>query len=166
MRKQLYLDIQTALEAIVDQDNNPVFLHFDLWNQNVQFLEEDTPFQLPAIFVEFMPIEWKTIGNRVQEAAVVIKLHIVTAWYGQTAHYSPLQDEALNYLDIPDKVLNALQNLTVNGSASLTRTASVINHNHQRYVDSVEEYTAYIRDTSAVVAPESITRPAIKIATN
>lgn len=170
MRKQLYIDLQTALENITKKEGNKdvaIFQHFDLWNQNVDFLEQDTPFARPAIFVEFMPIQWKTIGAKVQEAALVIKLHIVTDWFEGTAKYNPTQSAALDYLDLPDKVIAAIQNITVNGSGSLTRTQSVINHNHHKYVDSIEEYTAYIKDSSAAVELTPIaTKPTIKIVTN
>lgn len=166
MRKQLYLDLQTALSEIKNDEEKVIFEHFDLWNQNVDFLEQDTPFARPAIFVEFMPIQWKTIGSKVQESALVIKLHIVTDWFEGTAKYNPGQSAALDYLDLPDKVIAAIQNITVNGSSSLTRTQSVINHNHHKYVDSIEEYTAYIKDTSAYVELTPVTKPTIKIQTN
>ena len=131
------------------------------------FLEQDTPFPRPAVFVEFLPIQWKTIGSKVQEAALVIKLHIVTDWFEQTASYSPGQLDALDYLDVPDKVVAALQNITVNGSSSLTRTQSVINHNHSKYVDSIEEYTTHIKDISATkILTQMATKPTIKIETN
>ena len=166
MRKQLYLDLQTDLSEIKNNEGKSIFEHFDLWNQNVDFLEQDTPFARPAVFVEFMPIQWKTIGNKVQEASLIIKLHIVTDWYEGTAKYNPGQSTALDYLDLPDKVIASLQNITVNGSSSLTRTLSVINHNHSKYLDSVEEYMAYIKDTSAVKIPTIMAaKPTIKIIT-
>jgi hypothetical protein len=150
MRKQLYLDIQNKLSAITGENNASIFKHFDLWNQNVKFLEEDSPFDRPACFVEFLPLVWQTVGLRVQEANLTIRLHIVTDWFAQTAKYNPAQVEALTYLDLPDAVVAAMQSIAVNGTNCLMRTRSVINHNHGKYVDSVEEYTALITDTSAL----------------
>ncbi|MBR3571668.1 MAG: hypothetical protein IKN99_00215, partial [Bacteroidales bacterium] len=68
MKKQLYLAIKNRLKNIPGADGQPLFKHFDLWNQQVEFIEQETPFQTPAIFVEFQPLQWRTLGNRVQDA--------------------------------------------------------------------------------------------------
>jgi len=68
MKKQLYLDIKNRLKTITDSTGNQLFQHFDLWNRQVEFIEQETPFTCPAVFVEFMPHTWRTLGNRVQDA--------------------------------------------------------------------------------------------------
>lgn len=157
MIKQVYLDIQSACATILDNNNQPLIKHFDLWNQNVDFIDEDRRWNRPAIFVEFKPIRWQTAGQKVQEAVVDIHLHIVTDWYGQTQRDSPKQAQALEYLNIPDKVVGVLQNKMLTLSGCLTRTQSLINHNHERYLDSVEVYQAHIRDNSALITyPEQV----------
>lgn len=173
MRKNLYLSIQTALSTIMsplqgDEQSGgvEVFKHYDLWNQNVQFIEKDSPFECPACFVEFVPIQWETIGNRVQEATVSIKLHLVTQWFGQTAKNSPVQSDMIDYLDLPDKVLDKLQSLIIDKVGTLTRVESVINHNHEYYLDSVETYQLRVRDLSAEHDPVQVQRPTIKIVTH
>ena len=170
MRKQLYLDIQSKLLAITTGTGDaavPVFKHFDLWNQNVEFLEQDSPFERPAIFVEFAPLAWETLGKNQQTAVLTIKLHIVTDWFANTARYNPDQDTALNYLDMPDQIVKALTCVYVNGTNSLTRSRSTINHNHGRYLDSVEEFTAMIKDNSAMdILTNIAVKPTIVIDTN
>lgn len=151
MRKQLYLDIQSACKNIKYQDNKPIFEHIDLWNQNVEFLDEERRWNRPALFIEFKPIMWQTAGERTQEAVIEIHLHIVTDWFGQTQEDSPKQLQSLAYLDIPDSVVAALQNKPLTLSGNLTRTKSIINHNHERYLDSIEVYEAHIRDNSAAI---------------
>lgn len=53
--------------------------YVDLWNQNVEFIEQENAWPTPAVFIEFSPIEW---GANHQgelyftESSVV--LHIVT----------------------------------------------------------------------------------------
>lgn len=34
--------------------------HIQLWNQDIQFLNEGQPFPTPAVFIEFMPVQWQT----------------------------------------------------------------------------------------------------------
>ena len=162
MRKQLYLDIQQAVKTIT-KDDKPLFKHVDLWNQNVQFLEEDRHWNRPALFVEFMPIAWETNGQKVQDATVDIHLHIVTDWFGGSPDDNHRQQEALSYLDLPDIVLAKLQNMKLTLSGSLTRTQSIINHNHERILDSVEIYQARIRDNSAMIVNQRVEATAVTL---
>ncbi|HPH85563.1 MAG TPA: hypothetical protein PLC48_08875 [Ferruginibacter sp.] len=165
MRKQLYLDIQDKLKAIKDDSGMQLLQHFDLWNQQVNFIEAESPFNFPAVFVEFMPHQWQTLGNKVQQAEIVIRLHIVTKWFAQTAEYSPLQSEALDYLDLPDKLFAAMQSNATSASNGFMRLSSTVNHNHEGIVDTIEEYKTLIVDRSAVTSqtPLTNTTPVINI---
>ncbi|MBI9055504.1 MAG: hypothetical protein JEY96_16900 [Bacteroidales bacterium] len=145
MIKQIYTDIQTRLEAIKDAENNFILTHFDLWNQQVNFIEEETPFNTPAAFVEILPIQWQQLSGGYQQAEVTIRLHLVTQWFAQTAKYNPKQSAALDYLDLPGKVFDAMHKFSIANSNQFVRVRSVVNHNHERYVDSVEEYTGLVQ---------------------
>jgi hypothetical protein len=150
MRKQLYLDIKNRLKSVQDENGEQLFKHFDLWNRQVEFIEQETPFQCPAVFVEFSPMQWKTIGNRVQDAQLTTRLHIVTDWYAQTADYSPTEEQALEFLDVIDRTVAVMQGFTASETNGWMRSLSITNHDHERYVDNVEEYICNLRDTSAV----------------
>jgi hypothetical protein len=150
MKKQLYLEIKTRLKQITDINDEPIFKHFDLWNRQVEFLEQETPFEFPAVFVEFMPQRWQTMGQRRQQSELVIKLHIVTRWFAQTADYSPLESEALDYLDLPEKVSAIMQSFEASSSNKFVRLGSTTNHDHTTILDSIEEYTTMIWSDSAV----------------
>ncbi len=150
MRKNLYLEIKNCLKEIKDTQGVPIFRHFDLWNQQVDFLEQETPFDVPAIFIELQPIVWEQLGYNKQYAEAVIRVHIVTPWYSQTADYSTLENVMLNYLDLPDLVVKALDNFAPSAGNKFMRIRSITNHNHERLVDSVEEYKCRISDISAI----------------
>lgn len=115
MIKYLYLELEKKLLAINDEQPNPrpVFKHCDLWNRQVEFLEQETPFQTPAVFVEFPEeIQWRTDGQHIQDADLTIRLHIVTPWYANTAANvidSDVRATALAYLDIPTVLKSNLQ---------------------------------------------------------
>ena len=162
MIKELYLAIEQKLMAVTDEqpEPQPLFKHFDLWNRQVEFIEEETPFETPAIFVEFMPIPWETLGQNIQEANLTLHFHIVTPWYANTAaNTANVRDAALAYLDIPTVLFRQLhgqhgsfpnrQGEKPMGSFnSLTRVRSLPNHNHEKFVDSIEEYTCHLKDLS------------------
>ena len=160
MLKHLYLTLEQKLLAITDEQENPqpLFKHCDLWNRQVEFLEQETPFQTPAVFVEFEPLQWRTDGRHIQDADLTVRLHIVTPWHANTA--SDVRATALAYLDIPTALFRQLHgqhgNLedgdTVLGHFNaLTRTASAVNHDHERFVDSVETYQCHLKDLSFAV---------------
>jgi hypothetical protein len=149
MRKQLYLDVKSRLQEILGADGMPLFRHFDLWNRQVEFMEQETPFNCPAVFVEFSPMEWRTLGNRVQATEATVRLHIVTEWYAGTAFNSPTEIPSLEFLDIADRAVAALQGFSTPYMGSWMRSRSVTNHDHERYVDNVEEYRCDLRDGSA-----------------
>lgn len=151
MYKTLYLAIVEALKKITNNNDEQILKHFDIWNRNVEFVEQDQPFVCPACFVEFLPIKWDSIGTKIQEATVSVRLHIVTEWFSQTADNSPVKEAALEYLELPSQIMSILHCNTleeINTSAWM-RTNSTINHNHERYVDSIEEYVFTVRETAA-----------------
>ena len=166
MLKHLYLTIEQRLLAVTDEQPNPqpLFKHCDLWNRQVEFVEQETPFQTPAVFVEFEPLQWRTDGRHIQDADLSIRLHIVTPWHANTASdiLNPdVRATALAYLDIPTVLFRQLHgrhgivedgNHTVLGHFNaLTRTASAVNHDHERFVDSVETYKCHLKDLSFAV---------------
>jgi hypothetical protein len=157
MRKQLYLAIKERLKTANDENGAQLFRHFDLWNRQVEFIEQETSFACPAVFVEFEPMNWQTLGNRVQSCDLNVRLHVVTEWHAGTADYSPTEQQALNFLDIIDKMVYVLQNFSTDYMNAWMRKRSITNHDHERYVDNVEEYICHLRDTSAVRKYISVT---------
>lgn len=157
MIKTLYLAIEDKLKTIQTSDGERLFKHFDLWNQQVEFMEEETPFDTPAVFIEFGTFDWRTLPGKMQECEATVRIHIVTPWYANTPENTPEPQRtmALEYLTLPSTIVAALQNFTVAPCGSLeranswTRIKSEVNHNHERYVDSVETYSFHLFDRSA-----------------
>jgi hypothetical protein len=159
MLSELYLAYEERLKTILHPTTGePFFKHFDLWNQNVEFLEQETPFEVPACFFEFMPIQWRTLGQQVQDADLTIRLHIVTEWFGETAAYTPeeIREMMLEYLNIPAMTVKCLQGFCTPFTNGLMRTQSIVNHDHERYVDTVEEYVCRVQDSSAHPVYETV----------
>ncbi len=147
--KQFYLDIVAILEAVKDDTDLPLLKHFDLWNQNVSFMESDSPFEFPACFIEFPPITWSQLGNKVQNAEIEVIFHFVTKELKKTANNSPDRNDALNRLDFQQKTHKALHGAATSVSNGFQRTASITNHNHEHIVDTIEKYKTLITDCSA-----------------
>jgi len=146
MRKQLYLAIIERLKTITDAFNKPVIQHFDLWNHNVEFIELETAFNCPAVFIEFTPISWKNLQGPVQEADITINLHIITRWENISADGSASQEQALQLFDFIDDIKKALIGLQRSGLSGFKRTASNTNHDHEEIVESIETFQVHVID--------------------
>lgn len=146
MRKQLYLAVIERLKTITDALNQPIIEHFDLWNNNVEFIEQETAFNCPAVFIEFVPISWKNLSMQSQEADVIIRFHIVTRWENISADGSASQEQALELFDLLDNIKKALTGLKGNGFSGFKRISSDTNHNHEEIVESIESFYVHVID--------------------
>ena len=103
MREELYRKLKARLEMLcidvdgvyfdasaenmIDADtieDSRAIKHIDLWNHNVEFLEQEAPWPRPAVFIEFVPFKWHSIVPGVEyRAQPLINLHVVTDWAEQ-----------------------------------------------------------------------------------
>lgn len=151
MRKFLYLSLIERLKQLTGQDGQPVIRTFDLWNEQVSFLEQEEPFAVPAVFIEFLPVKWNTLSGNAQRAEVTLRLHIVTSWDGSSRDGSEFQQQSLDRFDLLDRIDRHLFNLM--GKNKLTefnmfrRTGSSTNHNHEELVEDIGDYTCMVMDS-------------------
>ena len=145
MRKLIYLSLIGRLKGLKDDAGQPEVKHFDLWNEQVEFIEQEEPFGIPAVFVEFRPVRWATLGGMVQQADVDIRLHIVTRWKGSAKDGSLFLTDALERFDLLNRIDRCLFNLQeAEGGTSFCmfrRTGSSTNHDHDELVEDIADYT-------------------------
>jgi len=135
MRKELYNVICQKLGEIDEVK------HIDLWNQNVEYIEQEADWARPAVFVEFCPIRWEAIVHGVHyRAEPLVKLHIVTDWQGSADAGSELKEEALTVFDLPEAIHEKLTCTDGETFLRLDLVESDTNHNHEEIVESVEVY--------------------------
>lgn len=167
MRLLLYNAILARLAHIREVDGIPVYIAsetedlppqaiktFDLWNENVTQLTQQSPFVTPAVFVEFLPIVWQQSGRKAKYADVDVRLHIVTATLATTA--SPYKEQAFYRFSLARAIGQALVGYTgaadENGRhfGSFTQTESQTDHEHEQVCEDIETWTTRCFDCSAV----------------
>lgn len=126
IRKELY----DAL-ALTIRENIPEIRHIDLWNYNVEFIEQEDMWERPAVFVEFGPISWESFNGRGQRGRGTIRLHTVTDWV-EGGHESAFA--------ISTKLYEALQSGKGNQFDSLSLIETLTNHNHEDVLESIDTY--------------------------
>lgn len=134
------------LQAIIESGDTPnyVIKHIALWNRQVEFIGEESIFVMPAVFIEFGKISWRTQTNGLQDADLTIGLHVLTnavpeGFDGDTFH-----------LDLLDMINRCLYSFSTEHIGSLERTASIPCHDHEEILDNTEVFKCLIHDNSAV----------------
>lgn len=122
---EIYRAIATALEGTNVK-------HVDLWNHNVEFIEQETAWETPAVFVEFRPISWETVKETLYRGTVDVTLHIVTAWTGR--------DTSETVWETADEVAEAIEGLSGAMFSGLRLAETRVNHNHEELVETLESY--------------------------
>ena len=138
MRKELYNMLCKELKEV----GGGLIKHIDLWNHNVEFIEQEENWERPAVFVEFCPIRWNAIEDGVEyRAEPEVKLHIVTDWAGAANEGSPFKEEALEVFDLPELIHERLSCMDGDTIMAFDLVESQTNHNHEEIVENIEVYS-------------------------
>ena len=145
MISEIYNAITNAIRTIDDG----LIRHIDLWNQNVEFIEEDEAWDRPAVFVEFGEIVWEPYKGPVKgvNGKGEILLHIVTDWKGSAADGSQYKDETLQDYELSTAIHAVLHDLEGDHFRITTLARTLTNHNHQELLENIEVYNVtYARE--------------------
>lgn len=141
MRKEFYLAVSERLLSI---EGSPI-RHVELWNNNLEYIEQETNWPRPAVFVEFRPIVWErmtTRGANEYQARAEVRLHIVTDWLGSASseQSEEYRREAIEALNLSEQIHAAMLGLTGEHFGNVEIQATLTNHNHEELVENVEVY--------------------------
>lgn len=138
MRKELYKKLCEQLKTVSDG----AIKHVDLWNHNVEFIEQEEQWERPAVFIEFEPIRWREIVMGVEyRGDVTVRLHVVTDWEGSSADGSELQDESLEVFNLLDEIHRTLVGMSGKTFKDFDIVESATNHNHEDIIENIESYS-------------------------
>lgn len=134
--------LNAAIEAakLENKELDFVFKHFDLWNHNVEFIESETNWETPAVFVQFDPIQYKPSQHGKREAEPMIYLHIVTP-----STFTYLDQDTTNslfdLLELPYRILHQGKG---EGYTAMTHIGSQTNHDHEELIESIETFACKV----------------------
>lgn len=147
VREELFRKIKAQLENISVNGADELFVapddvdsdlfdktirHIDLWNHNVEFIEQETAWERPAVFIEFQPIKWAPIVIGVEyRADVMVNLHVVTDWKG---------GDGIGEFRLLEKIHEVLAGLEGSTFADFDIDSSLTNHDHEEIVENIECY--------------------------
>jgi hypothetical protein len=143
---ELYLALCRALcESSVDVK------HIDRWNQNVEFIDQDSPWPRPAVFVEFGTITWDPYKGPVfgQVGKGTVSLHLITDWRGSAADGSKTQGKALEDLMFAEAIEKVVTGLKGRSFRNIRLVESHPNNNHEDIIETVDVYAVTFERTLA-----------------
>ena len=130
-REILYKDIKRAIE-----DGVPAVQHIDLWNENVAFVDEESEWVRPAVFVEFGTISWDVVKNtdfgKYVRGSGDLRLHLVTDWNDEASHDS---------FEIGESIWEALQGIDPRVEYQVSYPYMTdTNHSHMELLENVDVF--------------------------
>lgn len=138
MRKEFYLALGSALKEVGDG----AIKYVDLWNHNVEFIEQEDAWERPAVFVEFGRIIWDSLmGGLEWRGRCEVRLHVVTDWKGSSNYDSENLEESLSVFDLLKEIQLKVTGMSGETFCNVRFIASDTNHNHEDIVENIEVYT-------------------------
>lgn len=116
--KELYKELADKLNAHI-----PEVRWIDLWNSQVYNLETEHPFPTPAIFLAFRSNQIADLGNKVQNVTAQVDVFIFYETFLDTFKGAYNQQDALDFLDIMDKVNQTLHASSGQNYSSMRRVS-------------------------------------------
>lgn len=127
LRTTIYRTLEATISTL------PEIRHFALWNHNVEFIEQEEAWERPAVFVEFLPIQWKSQQpQHLYTAELQVNLHLVTDY--------TFTEDALEAFNLCDKLHHMLSGLSGEGFRSFDLMTTYTNHNHEEMLESISTY--------------------------
>lgn len=133
IRTELYKNIMAALM------DAGTAAYVDLWNQNVEFIEQEAAWPRPAVFVEFGPVSWAPYKEGLRGSGSV-RLHTVTDWEGDSSSASAGLDAPLESFAVQERVIRAVEGVRCVNVSALRLCETLTNHNHEDIVESISVF--------------------------
>ena len=114
MRKAIYKAVAERLKTA-----KIGIQYISLWNRNTEQLTKQKAFRMPAVFVEFEPIDWSQLSQGARSADIRVRLHVITETLASPEEGGRYQDRALEHLDLLERVSAAMQGLCGDGFKGL-----------------------------------------------
>jgi len=148
MITELYQALMAALKSVADPEGNQLIKHVDLWNQQVDFLEDEQPWPKPAVFIEFGETPWSTVVNGAHEylnGDCIVTLHVVTDYVGPTSDKMENFESNVRSMDLYEAISAELRKWRDGRNYHNLRPVSTApNHNHSEVIECLERYSVKV----------------------
>lgn len=133
--------------------------HIDLYNGQFDQEINELPFSLPAVFIEFSPLDFQTLGKNKQSSNMGFNLHIGSEVAEETAsrESDTIRDAGLAHLTLLDNIFAALQGWGGTDFGSIDRTALNPDQFHDIVRVHIMSFRTRITDKAAMITTQTAT---------
>lgn len=149
--EKMYTELGDRIAKLCLPSGERIIKTIDLWNNQWANLSTEKAFLFPSVFIEFMPIQWRSVGGGVQVADALITLHIGSKTNASSRDGNTEKPTFLKHLRTIDAV-HALITGWGNETgymSSFTRVSSTHDHDHDDIISHMEVYRVTVKDFSA-----------------
>lgn len=129
----------------------------DLWNNQPAMIGEEDAIDVPAVYIEMLPVDWQTRGQKEQQGDLVFILRLVTEATGTETNSREPQERieaALERLTIAEKLFKALHGYQAYDGASqfgkIIRVTNSIDSNSSQLNTDALTFKTRLTDSAAV----------------
>ncbi|MDK2909661.1 MAG: hypothetical protein PWR20_1228 [Bacteroidales bacterium] len=162
MIDHLYRALADFLLDIKDSNNEPLIRHVALWNRQVDFLETEGTFATPAVFVQFLPMQWHQLSQGVEEAQLQLVLHLACTTKASAKSTDQFKDAALQRFYLLANLHKSFVSFTRSGPSWMAgnpeRLSLDIDHDHGELTDDRMTYRLPVADATACTHADWISK--------
>jgi len=131
----------------------PLMAHIDLFNNQYDSASKEHPFNMPAVFVQFMPlVDFVTNADGSQSATVKIQFHFVTTCYSDAANAHRFDEVArqmaFKHLQFAGEAHKVLHHFAPDCCTNLQRSAHFYDTDFDQIQVTICEYTCQFYDNT------------------
>lgn len=119
----------SILQALTEALTNIGILHVDVWNHNVEFIDQEQAWHRPAVFVEFGDMQWQYVKEGHRRTRFQLMLHLVCDY---TEH-----GDMESQWELSDTVISAIRGISTEDFDISTVESTQTNHNHEDLIEEV-----------------------------
>ena len=123
-REDLYKALMEKLQGIDGVK------YVGMWNQQTDYMEEEAPFEMPAIFIELGDIEWSVLKNSFRGWGDLM-IHTVIAWS---------EDAPIEAWRLTDKIWHAIEGISSDFFNGTYPSVTKSNHSHMEIFENVDVF--------------------------
>lgn len=149
--EELYLEHSKRIT-----DNVPEIKHVDLWAEQVSFLNDEHPFNAPAVFFSYRSNSMEDKGAKIQQVNLQVDIYYYYETFADTARNSKKQSKALDFLKLLSKINAAFHGTNGEYYSEMRRIAFAPIETGTANLLYVQRYECYMIDEAPKVISDTV----------
>jgi len=163
---EYWSDLYQELATKIQTKRGKAIKWIDLWHEQINYLTEELPFPVPAIFLAFNAVECNDKGKSGQECNTQVDVYLFFETFSDTYHGSYNQEGAIAFLKELTEIHKILHGTSGTNYSEMRRTG--MNREESGEAGNLYRlsFECVVDDTSAGIHYDEQTKPAAEVNMN